>query len=163
MWNVIKGFSFCRVSVCLHVVASCTLPNVHSTTIKRPTAFSDLFSKPHAPSPPYTFPFSSCLPVLQCTLFHPPLRRPHYCFLSRSHFSPPDLFPSHFFPPHYIFPRQLIYACFIQLFFTYSSGVTFFSSEGTHFFLSSRLVLSMWVIVQSCGVLKTWGDCQTDQ
>ena len=28
---------------------------------------------------------------------------------------------------------------------------------------SLQLTLSMWVIVQSCGMLKTWGDCQTDQ
>ena len=90
------------------------------------------------------FSLSSFLPLLFLSVTTIYLSRcPHQLFfLSHSHFSLPDPFPSPLFPPHYISTHSLIYACIIYLFFTYSFTSLFFCGE-THFSLSLSLALAL--------------------
>lgn len=112
------------------------------------------------PYPIYTFFSFSSHRVVSCTLVHSSLLSVSptiHTTVSRSHFSLPDLFPSPFFPPYYIFPQPLIDAYFIQLFFTYSFGVTFLS-RGTYFFLSLSPSLAHAINVSDCAILRRVKD-----
>lgn len=111
-------------------------------------------------------PSSSCIFLV---FFPCPQLRPHFIF----YFSKLCVFlklQSNFLfwsisPPRY-YRHSHFFQKFLFTLLTYSSLTPlkspFFQS---HFFLSVSFccTLSMWVIVQSCSMLKTWGDCQTDQ